>query len=276
MTAMTNTQATIDLAYSKVTKELEHNYGANYHILSEPVALSLLARLSKPSTVQPEISYLVRELYSYLVRDVVSREFATAMTSVATRMAATEPERGIWAGPVINTKQRAVTVNIARAGSLPSQVCFEFLNRLLEPDLVRQDHVVMARTIDSEQHVTGAHFGDSKIGGGIDDAIVLFPDPMGATGSSLVEAVNHYRQHGKPTKIIALNLIITPEYLRALKTKAPDVIVYALRLDRGASSSEILATKPGTHWDQESGLTPIQYIIPGAGGLGEIMNNSYC
>ncbi len=273
---MPGTKSSIDQAYSQACRELEHNYGANYHILSEPLALTLLAKLSKPSTVQPEISYLVRELYSYLVRDVVSREFATSTSSIATRMAATEPERGVWAGPVINSKQRAVTVNLARAGSLPSQTCFEFLNRILEPDLVRQDHVVMARTVDAQQHVTGAHFGDSKIGGSIDDAIVLFPDPMGATGSSLIEAVNHYRSHGKATKIIALNLIITPDYLRALKTKAPDVIVYALRLDRGASNADILATKPGTHWEKESGLTPIQYIIPGAGGLGEIMNNSYC
>jgi len=52
--------------------------------------------------------------------------------------------------------------------------------------------------------------------------------------------------------------------------------VYALRVDRGASSPSALASIPGTLWDEESGLTDNQYIIPGAGGLGELMNNSYC
>ncbi len=233
--------------------ELKHEHGANYHILSEPVVLTLLARLSQPACVQPEISYLVRELYARLIHEVAAREFPSTELSVATRMTEYEPERGIWTGTTIDASTKAVTVNIARAGSLPSQVCFEFLSRLLKPELVRQDHVVMARTVDAEQHVTGARFGDSKIGGDVDNAILLFPDPMGATGSSLIEAVNHYRSYGKPRKIIALNLIITPEYLQALKAKQPDVIVYALRLDKG--------------------LSPVQYILPGAGGLGEIMNN---
>jgi uracil phosphoribosyltransferase len=231
--------------------ELKHEHGTNYHILSEPVALTLLARLSQPVAVQPEISYLVRELYARLIHEVVAREFPCSEQSVATRMTEYEPERGIWTGTTIEASTKAVTVNIARAGSLPSQVCFEFLSRLLKPELVRQDHVVMVRTVDAEQHVTGARFGDSKIGGDVDNAVLLFPDPMGATGSSLIEAVNHYRSYGKPRKII-----ITPEYLQALKAKQPEVIVYALRLDKG--------------------LSPVQYILPGAGGLGEIMNNSYC
>jgi uracil phosphoribosyltransferase len=60
-----------------------------------------------------------------------------------------------------------------------------------------------------------------------------------------------------------------------LRQADPSVIVYALRLDRGLSSPDILDTVPGTHWDQEKGLNPKQYIVPGAGGLGEVINNSY-
>ncbi len=267
-----------DSAYHQALRpsyELEHSYGSNYHILSDPLTLSLLAQLSEPSTLQPEISYLVRDLYHRLIQEVIAREFPCVLRSVATRMAASEPERGIWTGSCIDPKTRAITVNIARAGSVPSQVCFEFLNRVLDPAGVRQDHVVMARNTDAEQHVTGARFGDSKIGGDIEAAIVLFPDPMGATGSSILEALRHY-QHlgGKAMKFIALNLIVTPEYLRALKSSQPELLVYALRLDRGASSSEALSSQPGTQ--SESGLSPVQYILPGAGGLGEIMNNAYC
>ena len=80
---------------------------------------------------------------------------------------------------------------------------------------------------------------------------------------------------GQAAKVIAVHLIVTPEYLRHVPRAPPDVIVYALRLDRGLSSPEVLATTPGERWDEERGLTDHHYIVPGAGGLGEIMNNSF-
>ena len=57
--------------------------------------------------------------------------------------------------------------------------------RVLDGDgpLVRQDHVVMSRMLDDAQRVVGSAIGGSKIGGDVDDAFVLFPDPMGATGA---------------------------------------------------------------------------------------------
>ena len=136
----------------------------------------------------------------------------------------------------------------------------------------------MSRVVDENEHVIGSHLGDSKIGGPIDDTIVLFPDPMGATGGSLVEVISHYKNlvAGKARKFVAVHLIVTPEYLKRLKDEHPDVVIYALRLDRGGSSKEILAQKPGLHWEEESGLSDKQYIIPGGGGFGEIMNNAYC
>jgi uracil phosphoribosyltransferase len=72
-----------------------------------------------------------------------------------------------------------------------------------------------------------------------------------------------------------VHLIITPEYLRHVTTKHPEVIVYALRLDRGLSAPEVLQTMPGERWDEERGLTDKHYIVPGGGGLGEVMNNSF-
>ena len=51
--------------------------------------------------------------------------------------------------------------------------------------------------------------------------------------------------------------------------------VYALRLDRGLSDDDVLQTVPGTYWDRERGLTDHQYIVPGGGGLGEVLNNSF-
>ncbi|HEX8952279.1 MAG TPA: uracil phosphoribosyltransferase, partial [Polyangia bacterium] len=58
-------------------------------------------------------------------------------------------------------------------------------------------------------------------------------------------------------------------------SKHPEVIVYALRLDRGLSPAEVLQTMPGERWAEERGLTDKHYIVPGGGGLGEVMNNSF-
>ncbi len=100
---------------------------------------------------------------------------------------------------------------------------------------------------------------------------------MGATGTSLVNAVEAYKREvgGTPLKWIALNLIITPEYVRKLRDMAPELQIYALRLDRGLSPADVLERPPGERWDEEKGLNEVQYIVPGAGGLGEVINNAF-
>ena len=45
--------------------------------------------------------------------------------------------------------------------------------------------------------------------------------------------------------------------------------------DRGLSPEDVLATTPGECWGDERGLNERQYIVPGAGGLGEVINNSF-
>jgi uracil phosphoribosyltransferase len=70
-------------------------------------------------------------------------------------------------------------------------------------------------------------------------------------------------------------LIITPEFIRRMRADHPDVIIYAIRLDRGMSSDEVLRAGLGETPDAETGLNEIQYIVPGAGGVGEILNNSF-
>ena len=70
-------------------------------------------------------------------------------------------------------------------------------------------------------------------------------------------------------------MIVTPEYLKAVTGAFPDVQIYAVRLDRGLSSPEVLEQVPEAAWDQERGLNEQQYIVPGGGGFGEIMNNAW-
>lgn len=259
-----------------VPAEIEHQYGNCIHILKHPFALSLLAKLCAKETTQPEITRLVTELYRLLVTEAISAEFPQQTIVSKTRMHDLDT-RGLWQGNVLQSQVNAVVVSLARAGLLPSQITYDFLNHLLNPQGVRQDHLVLGRTTDAEGRVVGAGLYASKIGGSIENCILIIPDPMGATGSTVGNVLQHYAKanHGKPSKILALHLIITPEYLRFLRKNHPEVHVYALRLDRGLSPEHVLKTTPGTHWELEQGLSDKHYIIPGAGGLGEILNNSF-
>lgn len=256
--------------------ELKHFYGPHVHLVGNPYLLSMLARLGSRECQQPEVNTLVRNLYAELVTLAINNEFPRRHATIPTRMIEHTP-RGIYQGEVLDRSVRAVSVNIARAGTLPSQVTYDLLNTILEPRLVRQDHIIMSRELDAAEHVIGSNIGGAKIGGDVDGAFVFFPDPMGATGSSLSMAMKMYKEKvpGHIRRILCLNLIITPEYVRRITRDHPDAIVYALRLDRGLSPPEVFATAPGELWDLERGLDDRQYIVPGAGGMGEVMNNAY-
>ncbi|MGE0616195.1 MAG: uracil phosphoribosyltransferase [Bacteriovoracia bacterium] len=254
--------------------EMEHKYGPNVHILSDPFMLSQLAKLCAETTQQPFINELIEGLYSSLLKVVINQEFPVVNKAVRTRMVAYHPE-GVFEGPVLDTEVPVVSVNLARAGTVPSHICYTELNYLMNPALVRQDHISIARKTNDQQKVTGSEISGHKIGGTVENSIVLFPDPMGATGGTLVESLDTYKKNGKARKFIALHCIVTPEYLKRVTKAHPDLVVYAIRLDRGLSPASVLGTVPGTHWDQEKGLNDKCYIVPGGGGFGEILNNAY-
>jgi len=267
----------IDMQYESSTfhlSEKEHHYGDNVHILSDPLLITMLAKLCSNDTHQPLINELVDKIYTLFLSNVINYEFPKTQTETQTRMIAHHQE-GVFQGCIIDPKTRAVSVNLARAGTVPSQVCYSLLNYYLSPENVRQDHISIARQSDDTNQVTGSSVFGHKIGGNIADSIVLFPDPMGATGGSIVECLKLYEQYGKADKMIAMHCIITPEYIKEVKKHYPDLIIYAIRLDRGLSDPKILSTPPGKHWDQEKGLNQNQYIVPGGGGFGEILNNAF-
>lgn len=256
--------------------EIEHHYGANVHILNDPCLSSWLASLCSPATFQPQINSLVEYLYTGLLTTVLNAEFPQKQVRIPTRMTATHPDSPLVA-KLLDSEARVVSVNLARAGTFPSHVCYQLLNNVMNPQLVRQDHILASRLTDEKDKVTGTNFGGAKIGGDVDKAYVLFPDPMGATGNTIVSSLNHYKTAvgGQAAKYLALHLIVTPEYLRNVLSAHPDLVIYAVRLDRGLSSQDVLQTTPGSRWNEERGLNEKHYIVPGGGGFGEIMNNSF-
>jgi uracil phosphoribosyltransferase len=269
----------IDVAYAESRfrgPEIPHRYGDRVHLLDDPLAWTLLARACSPDTGQPDVGRLVRMLYEMLARTVLAAEFPRARVDMPTRMVSSHPE-AVYRGIALSKSTKAVTVGIARAGTMPSQVVFELMNEVLDPALVRQDHLFMSRQTNEQGEVVGATWHDAKIGRDVGDRHVLFPDPMGATGSSMVSAITYYKTalEGTPARCIAMHLIVTPEYIRRVHEVHPDLVVYALRLDRGLSKPHALRTEPGAQWADERGLNDIHYIVPGAGGVGEILNNAW-
>ncbi len=256
--------------------EIEHDYGEQIHIQQDPLALTRLARLCSPEIGQPEFNRLLRSLYRTLLQTVINGAFPRTTAEIPSRMQEST-DRGVYRGDIIDPETSVVTVDVARAGMIPSQVCFDTLTALLTSDRVRQDHVIMSRQTDDDGGVVGADVNGAKIGDSIDDRIVLFPDPMGATGSSLSTVVSYYKERveGEAAQIVTLNAIVTPEFIERMTSVHPDVSVYTLRLDRGMSPNEVLEMRPGQAPERESGLDDNDYIVPGGGGFGEIINHAW-
>ena len=256
--------------------EVEHRYGKNVHILNNPYLLSVLTEFCSSKTTLPLLNTHIEILYSHLLTEAINCLFPRETVTVETRMKKLVKE-GVFEGDVVARQSKVVCVNLARAGSLPTHVCFNILNYLLNPELLRQDHFYLNRKTNAQGMVVGVDVSGSKIGGDQDGAFVIFADPMGATGGSLSHCIGHYKEKvaGKAKKYIALNLIITPEYVKRMQKDHQDLQIFALRLDRGLSSKKVLESVPGTFPDEEIGLSNIQYIVPGAGGVGEILNNSF-
>jgi uracil phosphoribosyltransferase len=263
--------------------EKPHRYGRNVHLVADPFFESLLLRFSEVATIQPDANRLATELSKFLMIQAVNSIFPTTRIEVKTRMLPMHPE-GEFEALTLRSDSRAVVVDLMRAGILPSQVCFETLHQILKAENIRQDHVLLNRAVNAKDEVTGVQMSGYKIGGDVKDAYVFLPDPMGATGSTIAATIELYKNlekvslqfKGQAKKFIALHFIVTPEYLKRLKPYANDLEIFALRLDRGLSSGRVLNSELGEFWEEERGLNEKQYIVPGAGGIGEILNNSFC
>ena len=253
-----------------------HHYGSQFHLIDNVYLETLLTRLCLIETKQPEINRLVEKLYQGLIQSAINTVFPKKIQNFKTRMSTVHPAVDLTA-QIFSSETKAVSVNLARAGTFPSHVCYDFLHSILPAENLRQDHIFAARLTNNAEQVTGTHLGGFKIGGDVENSYVIFPDPMGATGGTLTSAIDYYEKQipGPAQAFIALHLIVTPEYLRKVLNHSPRVKVFALRVDRGLSPVEVLKAPLGLYWDQEKGLNDKQYIVPGAGGLGELLNNSF-
>ncbi|MEM1448459.1 MAG: uracil phosphoribosyltransferase [Planctomycetota bacterium] len=254
----------------------EHRYGPRVRLMGDGWTAAALAKLSSPDCPHGELVQIVRSVTARLATEAFGRELPTAERAVATRMAEKHGERATWRGPALDREARIVVVDVIRGGIVPSQTCFELLSLVHPIESLRLDHLNMQRVAGADGSVERVDLTGSKIGGSIEGATLVIPDPMGATGSTVLTALSHYREHyGEPLRVVLIPMICTPEFLRATLETDLDVVIYTGRIDRGASPLDVLADVPGARWDEESGLDADDYIVPGAGGVGELLNNSW-
>jgi uracil phosphoribosyltransferase len=269
-----------DQQYQKLSYALsqrEHKYGERVSLVSDPFLITRLARLCSSGCQQPEINRLIRETYRTLGQQLANAVFPRTRVEIPTRMAKEHPKEAVFSGEIISPTTKVVILDLARAGILPSMELFDLYTSFIEHGFVRVDHVFINRSVGADQHVTGAAIHGSKIGGSVEGAYVIVPDPMGATGSSFNNVVDLYKKNvpGTAKAWISLNLIVTPEYVRNVQAVHPHVRIITVRLDRAFSSTHALESAPGEHPKDEKGLNDHDYIVPGGGGFGEISNNSF-
>lgn len=265
-----------NLNVSNNVSEQEHKYGSHVHLVGNSFFHHILGKFGSPELKGVLLFNYLKICYEHLLQAAITHHYPKTKTLVTSRMIEHTP-KAAFESLLIDPSTKSVVVDIARAGIYPAQVCFELLNLMTNPDYIRQDHIYINRKTNDKGQVIGNTLTGSKIGGDIANCVVIFPDPMGATGGTLAYVLNHYQEKtpSKPLKVVALHLIITPEYIKRVTKDCPGMQVYALRLDRGMSSSKALESIPGTYPDEEFGLNEFQYIVPGAGGVGEVLNNSF-
>lgn len=224
-----------------------------FTLLDHPYHRSLLAQLGQPESKQPEVSRWIERVYSSLFGAVVDRELSTEKVNLKTRVFDSD-KRGVYQGEILKKDQKVIVVNLIRAGTEPSTLFYHQLTEVLNPEFVRQDHI-MAQRVEGEGGVEDASLMASKIGGSIEGAVVFLPDPMGATGHSMQKVMEFYLTHyGKPKMFVPVHLVICPEYLKRMEQIDAPISIYTAR--------------------QDAGLTDKDYIFPGLGGVGEMISNT--
>ncbi|MCB9091635.1 MAG: uracil phosphoribosyltransferase [Halobacteriovoraceae bacterium] len=259
------------------SSESTHYYPKNIHIFgNNPMMQMVLAKIGKPETYQPSLSHLLEKAYEFLLNCACNSCFKKVDRIEETRMIE-HTDKGKVSFQGFEDNSKIVVSNLARAGIIPSHICYEYFNYIFPFKNIRQDHIYIRRVTNEKGQVTGTDMAGSKIGGDVEQAYVIIPDPMGATGGTISRVYDYYEKtiEGTPLKMLSLHLIITPEFIKKVTENCPNLEVFALRLDRGLSDPEVLQQPYGKFWDKERGLNEYQYIVPGAGGVGEVLNNSY-
>jgi uracil phosphoribosyltransferase len=72
--------------YTYEATEQAHLYPKNVHIVSDPVLVTLLSRLSSNKTTQPQFNDILSYVYRSLIKIVINSHFGRKKIKIETRM----------------------------------------------------------------------------------------------------------------------------------------------------------------------------------------------
>lgn len=199
------------------------------HVIDHPLVQHKLTLMRRKSTSTNSFRRLANEIATLLAYEAL-RDTSTQEIAVETPMETTT-------GTVIDGK-KLVFVSILRAGT-------GILDGMLTvvPG-ARVGHIGLYR--DPKLRVAVEYY--FKMPGDLHEREILLVDPMLATGSSAVAAVDRLKEFNPPS-IKFLCLLTCPEGIATLHDAHPDVSVYTASVDRE--------------------LDPHGYILPGLGDAGD-------
>jgi len=201
--------------------------------LSNPITKTLVTHLRDQRRDAIRFRHTIAELTKQLVYEAL-KEFPLLQKKVIT-----------WTGESscdTIDEQNIVVVTVLRAG-------MPMLDSVME--LLPEAHAgFLAMKRDETTHQSVLYYDrlpDCK------GKTILLVDPMVATGGSMVDALKLIKTR-EPLKIIALNIIGSPEGLDVVNSAYPDVDIYIAQIDER--------------------LNDDKYIIPGLGDAGDRSYNT--
>ena len=198
-------------------------------ILDHPLIRHKITLMRDERTGTRDFRILVEEVAMLMTYEAL-RDLSMTRITVKTPVATAEE-------PVLTGKKPAV-VPILRAGLGMT----DGILRLIPAAKV--GHIGLYR--DEETHEPHEYY--SKLPAGIEDRLVIVPDPMLATGGSAIQAVDFLKSKGC-SQIKFMCVIAAPEGLKALQAAHPDIDIYIGCLD--------------AHLNENA------YIVPGLGDAGD-------
>ncbi|UCF10148.1 MAG: uracil phosphoribosyltransferase [Candidatus Bipolaricaulota bacterium] len=181
------------------------------HVLDHPLIQSKLTHLRDATTNNHEFRLLLEELTTLMVYEI-TRDYPLREQRVVTPLEAT-------VGQVLDVD--VVLVPILRAGTGMLGGVLSLLPR------AKVGHIGLYRDPETLRPVEYY----AKLPPDLGDAQTILVDPMLATGSSAVAAVDLIKRHGA-TQIQLLCLVSSPEGIERFSSAHPEVPIFTAAVDR--------------------------------------------
>lgn len=226
----------------------------NVHISKNALVRTWLVTFCAKGTRRRDRIRAQHNIYWDLFTWAMAAEFPREELSTTTNMDAvlTEP-----AG--IRSHVPVTVVDTIRAGMRPALLCHEILleSDVIDESLVHEHHVTASRRADAQGHVIGVDVNFDKADEPVKPkSIIIIPDPMLATGTTLAAVITRYHHDypGMIDKVIVVSMIAHQKGIDTILAQHPETRIFVGRVDPG--------------------LTEKGYIIPGAGGVGELLTGT--